>query len=253
MARYPKHKPWGRQKALKKQYSLSDIPQIHELDRIISSIKWGVVNTVWQTKRAKALFAMYYLTACRASEITIVEELYKQTIERETIIDADGTKKTIYQIGHDKKPKLKKWKEPHGFLGTRKCDIKKVKYQGKSFLEVRIENRKNKTRKTKLLPIPISLEGNIVKYIYDYIEPLEEQNILFGFTPRRAAQIINETTGFNLHFIRHIRATHLITLYDFNEQMLIKYMGWTDSRPAKAYMELSTATLAREFYKNRGD
>lgn len=244
-----KHKAWARQHELKKKYSLSDIPQLREIEYIIQNIHWGKNDPAFQTKRARALFALYYLTACRASEITKITKLRRRQIEKKTFIDTDGTKKTIYLVDADKKPKIKKWTEAHEFLGTMKSDIKVSTYSGKEYLEVRTENRKNRTRKTKLLPIPISLESNIVKYITDYIDKLQDRDVLFNFSPRRAAQILNEATSFNLHFIRHIRATHLITLYDFNEQMLVKFMGWTDSRPAKAYMELSTATLAREFYK----
>jgi len=243
------HHAWARQRELKKRFSLTDIPALHEMAHLIGQIQYGNVDPDFQTNRARALFAIYYLTACRASEITKVKTLRKRKLQRETIIDKDGARKIIYNTDNKGIPKVTEWKEDHQYIGLTKSNIKTAVYNSQEYLEIRTENRKNKARKTKLLPIPISLEKDISKYIMDYIDKLENDEPLFDFCPRRAAQIINETTGFNLHFIRHIRATHLITLYDFNEQMLVKFMGWTDSRPAKSYMELSSATLAREFYK----
>lgn len=239
---------WQRQKKLKEMYSFSEVPSISEIDHIINDIKIGKIDIDRQSKRAKALFSMYYLTACRASEIVKVSKLRRRRLKVSTVYE-EGIKKKIYELDHDNNPVIENWIEEHNFLGTRKCDIVEKVFSGFKCLEIRTENRKNKNRKTKLLPLPIEKEGRILKYIYEYLSILSEDQVLFPFSTRRAAQIINGTTGFNLHFIRHIRATHLITLYDFNEQMLIKFMGWSDSRPAKHYIELRSSDIAREFNK----
>ena len=116
---------------------------------------------------------------------------------------------------------------------------------------IRTENRKHKQRTTKRQPIPIELEMPIVEFIKDYIKDIDDDSILFNFKSKRATQIIVDSTDFNVHFIRHIRATHLVTKYDFNEQALIRFMGWTDARPAKNYMELSSKDIFKQFYKDR--
>jgi integrase len=114
---------------------------------------------------------------------------------------------------------------------------------------IRVENRKNKRRTTKNQPIPIEKEKGIAVFLHRYIKPLQKDALLFPFSSQRATQIINQVSGFNVHFIRHIRATHLVDLYDFNEQALIKFMGWTNSQPATRYIELKSSGIMRQFYK----
>ena len=215
---------WNRQKRLKEIYTDEEVPDIDELYNMISNIRIGNVNVKKQTMRARALFAMYYLTACRVSEIVRCPYLR---------IVINGQEKKI----------------PHEYNGIRKKDIKFGRIKGKLCMLIRTENRKNKQRKTKRQPIPIELEKRIAVFIKRYIDKLHDDSILFDFQSKRATQIINQTTGFNVHFIRHIRATHLVTKYDFNEQALIKFMGWTDARPAKFYMELAPTDLLMQFFK----
>ncbi len=195
--------PWTRQKRLQTEYIDEDVPDIYEIDKLLTSIEYGVVNPRFQTLRARALFAMYYLTACRLSEILEITP-------------------------NDLKFKL---------IDGRKC------------LQIKTINRKHRKRKRKILPIPIQREKIIVKHITIFGKTIPRENLLFDFKKKRATQIINDISGYNVHFIRHIRATHLVAKYNFNEQLLIRFMGWTDSRPAKHYMELKTGDVFRQFYR----
>ncbi len=226
---------WSRQKELQKKYAYEEVPDIDELKNIIDRINVGKVDIVKQTKRAKALFAMYYLTACRVSEIVKVTNLWKKKYIKE------GNK--FKEIS----------KEPikHNYPGIKKGEIKFGMEYDKQCMYIRTENRKHKERTTKRQPIPIELEQPIVEFIKDYIKDIDDDTVLFNFKSKRATQIIVDSTDFNVHFIRHIRATHLVTKYDFNEQALIKFMGWTDARPAKNYMELSSKDIFKQFYKDR--
>ena len=248
MENYQK-KAWSRQKQLKKRYKEEDVPDIDELVVIIENII--VQNDVRgkYTKRARALFAMYYLTGCRASEIVRCNKLRKQKIKKNESFDEKGIKRVSYELDESGERIIDRWVKPHDYEGIYKRDIKFERIDGKMCMFIRTENRKNKDKITKRQPIPIDLETEIVFYITDYMENLGHNDLLFPFGVKRATQIINETTGFNIHFIRHIRATHLITKYDFNEQLLIKFMGWTDGRPAKHYMELKSTDVFRQFYK----
>jgi len=194
--------PWQRQKELQKLYAHEDVPDLEEINRLITSIEYGKLNPYKQTIQAKALIAILYLTAGRVSEI---EGLTKNKLRIEFI---------------DELPAL----------------------------FIRIINRKNRTKKTKKLVIPIEFEMDIYKHIETYLNTLQEEDVLFPFTKRRAIQIINETIGFNAHFIRHIRLTHLITSYDFKEYNLIKFAGWADGRPGKDYIELNIKDMFRAFY-----
>lgn len=218
---------WKRQRELKKQFKEDDVPDTHELVNIINSLSGK--NEV----RDRALFAMYYLTACRCSEITRYPFL----------------KHTKYKKENDKWISVEITKEPHEYMGIKKQDITFDIVDGLECMNIRTENRKNKERTTKKQPIPISKEQDIVKFVKNYLETIDNDTILFPFLPIRATQIINKV-GWNIHFIRHIRATHLVTKYDFNTQLLVKFMGWTNAMPAKNYMELSSKDMFRQFYKS---
>ncbi len=246
--------PWQRQKELQKKYVDDEVPTIHELVNILANIRFGNLWPKRQTKQARALIAIYYLTAARASEILYTPYLRKRSVNLPT----EGKIKDLVKV-IDKKKRNKKgfptvyyeYKILHEYKGISKQDIKFKEISGHKCMILRVENRKNKTRKTKNQPVPLDFENDIAWFISDYLKMIDFDSILFPFSRRRAEKIIEETIGWNIHFIRHIRATHLISLYDFNEQALIKYMGWTDGRPAKHYMELKTSDTLRQFYKNK--
>jgi len=237
---------------LQEQYSHDEVPDIDEIANLVGSIKLGNRDQDIQTKQARALFSLYYLTGCRLSEIVLCKELRVQKVRKKEHIDDKGIKSIRYEVDKDGKPIVDKDIIEHNYKGIRKKDFKIEEIDGRKCLFIRTENRKHKKRKTKRQPIPIEFESGIVYYLLDYLRMLDSDSFLFPFGPKRATQIINTTTGFNIHFIRHIRATHLVTIYDFNEQMLVQFMGWTDSRPAKSYIELRSRDTFRQFYKTKG-
>ena len=206
-----KVKIWSRKDRLKQLYSADEVPNLFEIADMIDNIRIGKENITFQTIRAKALIAFNYLTACRISE------------------PLPDTK-----LGYD---------------GVKKKDIEFSKYKGYNCMFIRILNRKHRSRKSKRQPIPIDKEYKIVLFIKRYLDTLEDDQVLFNLSKQRVIQIINTTTGFNSHFLRHIRLTHLITLYDFKEQALVKFAGWTTSAPAQHYAELSPKAILQEFYK----
>lgn len=112
------------------------------------------------------------------------------------------------------------------------------KVNGRDILLIRdMPNRKHKKKHLKDIPIPLDKEGEFVEMLKEYTEELPEGNVLFRFGKTTAWKKMMEQ-GFNPHWMRHIRLTHLVMVYDFNEQLLIRFAGWTDSRSAKDYMEL---------------
>jgi len=243
---------WSRQRKLKEIYKDEEVPDTDELVNIVSRIKITPSHfSDFYTKRARALFVMYYLTGCRVTEIV---KCFHRTLKRRVFkrgTTKKGQKYILYDVDEKGRPKLNMEVVGHNFKGLTREDIKFKDIDNNRFMFIRTENRKNKSRKTKRPPIPIDLEAPLVKFLFDYLEVLPDNAILFPFENKRATQIINKTTGFNVHFIRHIRATNLITLYDFNEQALVNFMGWSDSRPAKYYMEFGDKSIARQFLKTK--
>jgi integrase len=124
----------------------------------------------------------------------------------------------------------------------RPSDIEFTVIKNRKVMTITLKNLKNRTRKIKKLPIPLDREGDFTDIIKSYIETRPRSEHLFGISTQRARTILWKKT-LTPHFVRHIRLTHLVTMYDFNEQLLIRFAGWTDGRPSKNYMELRVTDL----------
>lgn len=253
---------WSRQKTLQTKYA--ELPDIEEFNRLVEQI--DCFNSDFQNKRAKALISIYYLTAGRVSEVVKTNHLPKRigynkmkdkgAIKEDGGIDFKAIKvnptmisKGMWEYDGDD-PKIFHYRLKQNYLGIKKSDINFEEIKGKPFMTLRIENRKNKQKTTKMLPCPIEKEMVLIKHIKNYLNLLSDyQDVLFDFGKKRATQIINQAIGWNPHFIRHLRATHLVTKYDFSTHLLVRFMGWSNSKPAKHYLELRKSDIASEFYK----
>ena len=120
----------------------------------------------------------------------------------------------------------------------KKKDIELKYKNNRAVMLISMPNRKHRTRHFKDIPIPLDKEGVLVQFLNEYLKTKYMNDILFNFGKIRAYQLIRGATGFNNHWIRHLRLTHLILNHDFNEQLLVKFAGWTNSLPAKQYMEI---------------
>lgn len=116
-------------------------------------------------------------------------------------------------------------------------DIEEREVNCRRIILFRLNNRKNKERKFKEIPIPYDKEKELLDMIFPYLDNIDLESRVFTISKTRAYQIIKKELGWNPHWIRHIRLTNLVTYQDFNDQFLVKFSGWTDSRPAKNYME----------------
>jgi integrase len=144
-------------------------------------------------------------------------------------------------------------------VGVRKKDLEIVKVGGKDFLVVSLYTLKNRKHLIRKIPIPIHRERRLVKYVLRYVKNIKnEDEFLFNFTKQRAWQIIkkilskykknykhNKFMNAN-HFLRHCRLTHLVTIYDFTDQDLVSFAGWSNSLPATTYSHLRFKDLARK-------
>lgn len=120
----------------------------------------------------------------------------------------------------------------------RKKNIELKYKRNRAVMLISMPNRKHRTRHFKDIPIPLDKEGVLVKFLNEYLKTKYMDDVLFKFGKIRAYQLVRGATGFNNHWIRHLRLTHLILNHDFNEQLLVKFAGWTNSLPAKEYMEI---------------
>jgi hypothetical protein len=158
--------------------------------------------------RTKALFILEYLTAGRVTEL------------------CNGIEK-------DNKGK------PMGVRdGITKKNIEYVKKNGRDIILINLHNNKNKRKRFKFIPVPVDKEPELLKQLNLYLQTKTDDEVLFDFGKIRAYQLIRAATGWNNHYIRHVRLSHLVMYYDFNDQLLVQYAGWDDARPAKYYVML---------------
>ena len=99
-------------------------------------------------------------------------------------------------------------------------------------------NEKNKRKTMKTFYIPVDKEGKLVTLLLDYINT--RHGFIFPFRSRQRAWQILKKYGLFPHFLRHIRLTHLVTIYGFSDRLLVEYAGWRDSQPAQFYIQLKS-------------
>src|SRR3990172_772865 len=142
---------------------------------------------------------------------------------------------------------------------VQKSDFEKIILNGVSFLQINnLHTEKNRKRPVRELIFPIEKEKMLIDMLYEYLDSVNDDDILFNFTRQRAWQIIHpiilknkpialQKTLNGNHYLRHCRNTHLALIYDFNEYELQEWNGWSDIRPARVYVHVKKKDIARKF------
>lgn len=123
---------------------------------------------------------------------------------------------------------------------------------GRPFLIIRLENRKNRKRKFKEIAIPMDYpkhEKEFAEIIINYIKNKDKDEIIFKMSKVSATYYLKKYAGINAHLLRVLRCTHLATMYGIDSPTLIKYAGWSDARPAVTYINLNRSDIANIFPK----
>lgn len=225
----PKKKPhhaWKNQKLKQKEH----IPTPAEILEIIKC---------YEDKRHQALFVIAYLTAGRISELV----RYKK-------IKYPSKRVYIIKNGKKRRRKIQDYKNKKVYEvqpGVLKRQVQQIQQGDKRIVLIRLRNLKNRTKKEKDIPITIDNPENteMLKIFADYTNSLFPHEELFPFEYHNAWRIIS-ASGYNCHFLRHIRLTHLVTLHDFTDQQLRIFAGWSDSRPSKSYIEANWTDLIKK-------
>lgn len=188
--------------------------------------------------RNRVLCIILYLCAARCEEVVRYTPI-KYGKKRVRLVNKGKTKNKDY-VDYSKKK----------FFPTKrslsKNDISIMEEDGRKIMLFKLRNLKTKQRNkmTKLIPVPLDNQNNknFIKPIVQYLSLLSEEEELFPFTLRRAEQITNEI-GFNTHFFRKLRLTHLVKYHNFSDQKLVFFSGWSDSRPARNYIKIGWKDL----------
>lgn len=116
-------------------------------------------------------------------------------------------------------------------------DIQIVEIEGQKVLRIYSTTLKNKADKQRFIYIAFDKEPWLVYPILKYSQISPEAK-LFPHDRKTLFRWVKKETGINPHGFRAIRGCHLVSQFDFTDQKLTAYMGWTDSRPAKFYIKL---------------
>lgn len=179
--------------------------------------------------RDKALVSFLYLTGCR------IEEVVKYIIER-------NPKRELTNKQTKKKysaPILERIKQGNGIKK------KQLIFEDDNLTIYNIRCLKRKKDNAIKRTIPILLkekEKPFVKLIQEYIKELDREQELFPITRARAYQILSEI-GLFPHYLRHLRLTHLVIDYNFSNEHLRRFTGWTSGKPTDEYVHLSAEDL----------
>jgi hypothetical protein len=164
-----------------------------------------MLNLIWgiENKRTQMLTLLTYLTAGRICEVL---DLFPAKFGDRKAIDASGK---VHKI-----------------------------------LLIRMMNEKNRKQKTKDIPLDYDKFPKEIHLIKNYISQFQPfQNIFQNIYKARqmssnsAYTLIKSATGFNPHWLRHIRISNRFSEEGHNEQKLKILAGWTDTRPASIYVK----------------
>lgn len=201
------------------------------------------------TARDRCLFAILYLCAARIEEIVRYTPIRYGT--KLVKVLKGGKVKEGYITDYSAKRVLRNRIR----YSIKKKDITFDNTGDRPVIKFNIRNLKNRQREfwRKIIPLPLKDNSNplddkskfnrmFARLIDIYVSPLDEDEELFPITPRRAEQILAKV-GINPHFLRKVRLTHLVKLYNFSDQKLRFFAGWSDSRPSKDYIKLGVSDL----------
>lgn len=134
-------------------------------------------------------------------------------------------------------------------LPLKRENLEVTRRKGRDVFIVRMPNRKNKTVKHKeiMIPLDVNIERKFVREIMIYANNFYPDDNLFEFCKSSAQKYCATKYHMNPHILRGIRATHLAVNYGFNEQELVRMMGWTDSRPARFYVSMRSSDFLKFF------
>jgi integrase len=192
-----------------------DIPTQQEILFKIGEMKFlpsGLTGKI-SDKMPKALIAVLYLYGMRVSEVVLGKDK-----------SANAIRKKDFQplLEHDK---------PFLYLNNIPT-LKRRGSQGSKY--------------PRNIAITIEKEGEFVNILYDYLDTLGDNDILFPFTRQRAFQICKVyDKKFYPHYFRHARACHLAMIYKFSAYQIKTWFNHGSIASSEYYVHLSAHDLTR--------
>ena len=232
---------------IKKEYTDEDTLRYDYLLEKFNSI---------EHEETKILCILLYLFGARIGEVcNYTQEKYVMKAKRyadDKIVTLDnGSVVTIKYAGEVVKVN---GKTKYNKVLTKRCKLDGVtksafkfvfkEKNGKDyeFFQVTLRNEKNKSSKTKICFAPYWIEKDLIDQVVNYFKKFKDDEVVFKKDRRNY---------YYLHFLRSLRCCVLIFVYKFTEFDIMDFMGWSDTRPLKAYKFL--ISLLSGMYKMIGD
>jgi len=137
--------------------------------------------------------------------------------------------------------------------GVRKKRIKSEVLDDNLFLIIKLRNEKSKRKDKKWKIIPINMrhqiDSQLANNVIMHMNQIDENEPLFTFGTCWGNLLVKKYMGFNPHWLRHIRLTHLTHNRNYNTLDLMKVAGWTDIRMASVYIMTRWQDIARKEMK----
>lgn len=201
----------------------------------------GILSNITNL-RDRAYISFVYLTACRESEPLahfVSSRLYEEIV-------IDGRRKKVWNGKYNRV-----WIDGfcagqlQGVTRFNKNVNRMVRYI--DFMNLYVsKSRDNPSLSIRTIPVNVEVYKSFIMFIYDHIknERLNLDEPLFTFSSRTARTFVNKWLGTPVHFLRHLRLTHLKILHGYDALDLKNFVGWKDTRPATIYVHMDPTALA---------
>lgn len=222
-----KAKQYGRKRRLKEwerhnELINSPIPSIEELVELLLNLK---------NKKFASFLALVYLSGARVSEIIRYKD-YKTGIEgagikrKDIYIDKDSG---LIELGEVTGPKVI-------VIRTKVLKIPLSK----------IKRNPSLGWKHSYIDCQDKRYFPLVKLIDDYMEDMNDQSQeaeLFTFSYQYVSKELSRLLKWNVHYLRHMRAAHLVRYHDFKDTDLRLFFGWISGDMPSRYTHGSEERL----------
>jgi len=129
-------------------------------------------------------------------------------------------------------------------------DIKIEKANDRIFYVFRmyVQKRREKKEIYRMVGIPYEKNKLFIDCILDYINKckLKDNKLLFEIDRKTVYRVVKKHFGFSPHYLRHTRATHLVSEYGFTPQELKEHIGWSDIRTTSIYTHLNWKNISNK-------
>lgn len=194
--------------------------------------------------RDRAYMSFVYLTGCRSIEPLEHTAIYKVLIR---VPDGTGRMRRVWN-GETDQVHIPPFLCRQIVRVTRVVGENLIPFIDFQNLYVGKTRHRDPYMSVRTVPVNALKYKRFLEFIFEYIhaEEKKKDDPLFTETERTFRKKVNYWIGTTVHYLRHLRSTHLVTVHNYTDQDLKNFIGWKDTRPASTYVHLNPDHLARK-------